>query len=125
MPVDKKEVARPEKIEEWDYLKTISSEITETDDIEVGLVIGANCMQALEPLMVTEKNNGGPYAYQTRLGWCIGGPICNTFGEDSVGFHRIDAISSKIADHQFVVQESMKDISLEDMLQKGIKKILL
>ena len=38
-----------------------------------------------------------------------------------VGCHRIavqDAISSKIADHQFAIEESMKDISLEEMFQK-------
>ena len=63
LPVDKKEVATPEKIEEWDYLKTISSEITQTDHVEVGLLVGANCMKALEPLKVIASNNGGPYAY--------------------------------------------------------------
>ena len=35
LPVDKKEVATPEKIEKWDYLKTISSEVAQTDDVEV------------------------------------------------------------------------------------------
>ena len=45
-PVDKKEVATPEKIEEWDYLKTISSKITQSDDVEAGLLIGANCTKA-------------------------------------------------------------------------------
>ena len=42
-------------------------------------------------------------------------------GKDSIGCHHIavqDAISSKIADHQFVVEESMKDISLDEMFQK-------
>ena len=47
----KKEVATPEKIEERDYLR-ISSEITQTDDVEVGLLIGANCMKALKSLKV-------------------------------------------------------------------------
>ena len=121
LPLDKKEVATPDKIEEWDYLKTISSEITQTDDVEVGLLIGANCMKAFEPTKVIASNNGGPYAYQTRLGWCIVGPISNMVGKDSIGCHHIavqDAISSKIADHQFVVEESMKDISLEEMFQE-------
>ena len=58
LPVDKKDVATPDKIEEWDYLKTISSEITQTDDVEVGLLIGVNCMKALEPLKVIASNNG-------------------------------------------------------------------
>ena len=121
LPVDKKEVATPDKIEEWDYLKTISSEITQTDDVEVGLLIGANCIKALGPLKVIASNNGGPYGCQTHLGWCMVGPISNMVGKDSIGCHRIavqDAVSSKIADYQFVVEEFMKDISLEEMFQK-------
>ena len=50
LPVYKKEVATLEKTEESNYLKTISSEITHTDDVEVGLLIVANCMKALESL---------------------------------------------------------------------------
>ena len=41
--------------------------------------------------------------------------------KDSIGCYHIvlqDAISSKNADHQFIVEESMKDISLEEMFQK-------
>ena len=67
------------------------------------------------------SNSGRPYAYQTRLGWCIVEPISNVVGKDLIGFHSIagqDAVNSKIADHQFVVEESMKDISVEEMFQK-------
>ena len=77
--------------------------------------------EGFEPLKVIASNSGRHYAYQTRLGWCIVGPISNMVGKDLIGFHRIagqDAVSSKIADHQFVVEESMKDISLEEMFQK-------
>ena len=71
-------------------------------------------------LMVIASSNGGPYVYQTCLGWCNVGPMSNMVGKDSIGCHHIavqDAISSKIADYQFVLEESMKDISLE-MFQK-------
>ena len=121
MPIVKKEVATQGKIEEWDCLKTISSEIIQTDNVEVGLLVRADCMEALEPLKVIASNNGGPYAYQTCLRSCIGGLISNMVCKDSIGCHHIavqDAISSKIADHQFVVEESIKDISLEEMFQK-------
>ena len=84
LPVDKKEVATTEKTEEWGYQKIISSEITQTDDVEVGLLIGGNCMKALEPLKVITSNNGGSYAYQTFLGWCIVEQISNMVGKDSV-----------------------------------------
>ena len=62
LPVDKRAVATPDKIEEWGYLKSISSEITQTDDVQVDLLIGVNCMKALEPLKVIASNNRGPYA---------------------------------------------------------------
>ena len=42
-------------------------------------------------------------------------------GKDSIGCHRIsvqDPISLKITDHRFVVEESMRDISLEEIIQK-------
>ena len=49
----------------------------QSDDVEAGRLIGANCMEALKPLKMIASNNGGPYAYQTCLGWCIVEPISN------------------------------------------------
>ena len=117
----KRKVATPDKTEEWDHLKTISSEITQTNVVEVGLLINTNCMRALEHVKVIASNSGRPYAYQTCLGWCIVGLISIMVGKDSIGCHRIavqNARSSNIADCHFVVVESMKDSSLEEMFQK-------
>ena len=50
LPVEREEIATPNKVKKWDYLKSISREITQQDDIEIGMLIGANCMEALEPL---------------------------------------------------------------------------
>ena len=52
LSVDKEEISTPDKIKQWDYLKLITSDITQTDGIKVGLLIGANCMKALESLKV-------------------------------------------------------------------------
>ena len=35
------------------------------------MLIGANCMKALEPMEIISSRNGGPHAYKTKLGWCI------------------------------------------------------
>jgi len=43
--------------------------------MKVGLLIGDNCPKALEPMQVIQSRNGGPYAYHSRLGWCVAGPI--------------------------------------------------
>ena len=66
--VEKEEVATPEKVSKWKYLDSVKSEITEKDDIKIGMLIGANCIKTLEPLKVISYKNGGPYAYQTKLG---------------------------------------------------------
>ena len=66
--VEKEEVATPEKVSKWKYLDSVKSEITEKDDIKIGMIIGANCIKTLEPLKVISNKNGGPYAYQTKPG---------------------------------------------------------
>ena len=60
LAVNKSKVATLQKIKEWNYLKTISSEITQTDNVEVGMLIGANCTKALECLKVIASNSRGP-----------------------------------------------------------------
>ena len=77
LPVDNEEIATPERITEGEYLKPITKEIVQNDDVYIGLLIGANCMKTLEPMQVIASENGGPYVYITRLGWCIVGPIMN------------------------------------------------
>ena len=69
IPVDKEEIATPAKIKEWKNLRSISNETVQRDDIQVGLLIGANCMKALEPTRIIHSEGGGPCAYKTRLGW--------------------------------------------------------
>ena len=50
LAVDKEEIATPNNIKQLDYLNVIASDITQTDDAQVWLLNGANCMKASEPL---------------------------------------------------------------------------
>ena len=52
-------------------LDGISGEIGGNESITVDLLIGANCLKALEPLEVTPSQGNGTYAIRTALGWCI------------------------------------------------------
>ena len=45
--VDEQEIATPEKVKRWNYLEGIANEICPSTDISVGLLIGANCVEAL------------------------------------------------------------------------------
>ena len=54
------------------------------DNNEVKMLIDANCMEALETMEIIFSRNGGPYTYQTELGWSIVGPITTIRNNGSV-----------------------------------------
>ena len=73
LPVERKEIATPDKIKIWKYLKPISKGIAQVDNIEVGMPIGANCMKTMEPMEIISSRNCGLYTYRIDLGWYIVG----------------------------------------------------
>ena len=66
-PVVKEEIDTPAKIKEWKHLRSILNKIVQKDNLQVGLMISANCMKALEPTKIIHSEDGIPYAYKTRL----------------------------------------------------------
>ena len=71
IPVGRSEIATPAKLKQWEYLEKISRFLGENGNISVGLLISANCVEALQPLEVIPSQQDGPYEYRTILGWCI------------------------------------------------------
>ena len=72
------------------------------------MLIGANCIKALEPMEIKYSRNGGLYTYRTKLGWCIVGPITTSRNNVSVKCHKIavkDVPSRKMAPHHFVLDD--------------------
>ena len=109
MPVDSAEIATPEKLKKWRYLDSIAKDIARDDKVSVDLLIGANCIQTLESISVISSHNGGPYALQTILRWCIVGPIDCTSGKvGTVSCNRIavnEAGTNKSQSHHFEMQD--------------------
>ena len=81
LPVDQDDIT-PSKLEQWKYLEGIMDKISKRDDIYVGLLIGTNCTKALELLNIIPSYNNAPYAFQTRLGWCIVRPVNGDNGKE-------------------------------------------
>ena len=82
-------------------------------------------MKALETTRILQSQDGGPYAYKTRLGWCVVGPINCTVKNCSTSCNRVavkDVASSKLGSHHFTLEDSAKDISLEKMFQRMYKQ---
>ena len=121
LPVGDEDVVTPNKIKEWKYLEEIADEITQTENISIGILIGGNCSKALEPREVIPSKNGGPYAFRTLLGWCIVGPVGASGNDVSVACNRVavqDLTSKAMVSHYFAVETEVKDIGIEQMLHK-------
>ena len=65
LPVDNDDITEPSQLRKWKYLENVINQLTFSDDISVGLLIGANCTKALEPIEILQSKNGGPYAFKT------------------------------------------------------------
>ena len=120
IPVDSCEIATARKLRKWDYLEKISKELGDNEDISVDLLIGAKCLEALEPAEVIPRQNDGPYAIRIALGWCVVDPIkaqCHSV----VSCNRIAVIkadSGKMAEHHFEIEKGCEDIGEKEMLKK-------
>eukprot|EP00794_Sanderia_malayensis_P004020 gene4020-4569_t len=123
LPIQRDDILTPDKLRHWPHLKDIMKDLHKEDsEIPVGLLIGANCPLALEPHEIIPSQDGGPYAFRSCLGWCISGPIIKSAeNEILVRCNRIavsDAGSTKIAEHHFVVEDAVKDVTINEILTK-------
>jgi hypothetical protein len=70
MPVSKDDVVQQNDLKHYPYLKDVQ---LPSLDSKVELLIGNNCVEALEPWEIINSENGGPYAIRTKLGWTVSG----------------------------------------------------
>ena len=72
LPVTTESVTNQQDVEKWQYL----SEVKIPDiDSAIGLLIGSDAPEILEPKQVIPSQNGGPYATRTTLGRVVNGPL--------------------------------------------------
>ena len=88
-PVDKEDVATSSKLKQWKHLESTVGKISQKEDISVRLLIGANCAKALGLNRIIPSKNDGPYAFKTKLGWYIAGPVNGTIRKE-ICCNRID-----------------------------------
>ena len=106
----------------WNYLEGPANEICPNTVISVGLLIGANCAEGLEPKEVISSRASGPYEVKTILGWCVVGliPVVVKMEIRSAA-NRVsveEAESQNLGKHQFCVINEVKDTGIKDMLNK-------
>ena len=123
-PVDSWEVPTAQKLKKLKHLSCVAHEVIKDDqNINVELLIGANCARALEPIKVIPSRNDGPYVMKTILRWCIVGPISyRNQSEGKISCNRtavMEAGSNKVSRHYFAVENKLKpDDDVKSMLKK-------
>ncbi|XP_033099358.1 uncharacterized protein LOC117103008 [Anneissia japonica] len=76
IPVTQSQIPTSESTNGWAHLQSVKKFLMPYNgDIEVGLLIGANCARALKPREVVPGQDDYPYAIKTSLGWGIVGLI--------------------------------------------------
>ena len=72
LPVTIESAATQQDVRRWRYLSEVR---IPNLDANVGLLIGSNAPEILEPKQVIPSQNGGPYGTRTILGWVVNGPL--------------------------------------------------
>ena len=120
LPVDNDDITKTGQLKQWKYLEPVVSQLNFGENISVGLLIGANCTKALEPIQVLQGRNRGPHAFRTRSGWCVVGPVSGT-KNSSVSYNNIavrQADTNKVGKHFFRSKKEVKENDITEMLQK-------
>ena len=76
-------------------------------------------MKALEPLEILQRRNEGPYAFKTRLGWCIVDPVSQN-NKNIVSCNRIAvrrADTKQVGTHFFQVKNKVHNNEVPNMLK--------
>ena len=133
LSITKDEVPTPSNLKHWSHLQKLMDQIPEYNDaIPFGLMIGGNCPEALEPLEVVPSENNGPYAFNTRLGWCVVGPLSSSSSpakRTNVQCHRTRMMEinsswqtpimiDTLPNHRFVETAEAKDQLINKRLQE-------
>ena len=114
LPISQADIPTQNDVRRWDHLKGIDLKV---DDIPVGILIGNDFPEILQPLEVRLSKDGGPYAVRTVLGWTVNGPLgnhrqilrsgtCNLIQANSLLSQQIQDLFN----HEF--QESLSDPSV-------------
>ena len=96
IPAKRGQIPRPETARKWPHLLRIADQLMPyREDVEVGLLIGANCVRAIKPTEVIPGKEDDPYAKKTALGWGVIGVVSRNKNEEDdnhCSCHRIASL---------------------------------
>ena len=113
IPINYQHIPCEEMIESWPHLFPLRGKLSPKLNLEVGILIGYDCPEALFPREVINapKSTGGPFGQKSDLGWGIVGTIGKPEKDniDQIGVsHRI--VAKHDTGSQIVLQKQTKEI---------------
>lgn len=118
IPAHRDQILQPETAANWSHLRHIANKIPPyQDDLDVGLLIGNNCVQAIKPRDVIPGKSQDPYAIRTALEWGVIGAtkhkVLEPRNKSTANSHRIitRAIASQeVPNLSFIPYNSTKEV---------------
>ena len=91
IPMGHSQIPKRELFDHFPHLAEVAKEIPPYfQHLGIGLLIGANCSVALQPLRVIPVNGDGPYAVLYKHEWTINGQVKTSYnGHGGVSCHRV------------------------------------
>ena len=72
IPIERSLIPRMETVRRWSHLQDVAEQLPPyQEDLDVGLLIGANCSAAMMPKRVVAGKDYEPYALKTAIGWGV------------------------------------------------------
>ena len=128
IPSERNEIPRPESAAKWPHLSHLASKIYPyQENLQVGLLIGSNCPNAIKPKQVIPGRSSDPYAIRTLLGWGIIGPVTGSTNKEDLDVlcHRVavkEIGSEELPSHGFVVETRVKQIISPEAVKRMFER---
>ena len=120
IPTRRSQIPRPEMAASWTHLKGIATELVAyRSDIEIGLLIGANCPRAIVPRRVIPGRGNEPYALQTDLGWGIVGNVTSNEIDTDI----VEGVAHRIVSQPITVVQNRERPCTFQVL-KSVKEVI-
>lgn len=130
IPAKRGQIPRPETARNWPHLLPIANHLMPyREDVEVGLLIGANCARAIKPTEVIPGRQDDPYAKKTALGWGVIGVVNPTKIEEDdnhCSCHRIASLEVRPSNGKrmchFALKTQAKEVFAPAQLIKTLER---
>ena len=120
------QIPRPETARNYAHLEGIADEIPPYEEhLNIGLLIGNNCVRALKPRSIVPGRSNDPYAIRTTLGWGVVGARLHGDPEEDIGekasCHRIatrEIAGEEGPSNKFVPLKTCKEIMTPSTIKR-------